>query len=239
MHFDQALLILLTSALSIGFIHTLLGPDHYLPFIVMSKARHWSFTKTTIITILCGIGHVLSAVVLGLIAVYIGITISKLQFIESFRGEIAAWMLIGVGFAYFLWGLRFAWRNKQHTHCHLHTDGSLHQHMHSHHEEHAHIHPKKSLKELTPWILFVIFILGPCEPLIPLIIYPAIKGEVWNVVLITLFFGLATLGVMLFMVLASVFGMQKLKFSIFEKYGNAMAGAVICCSGLAIKFLGL
>ena len=34
--------ILLVTAASIGFIHTLTGPDHYLPFIVMSKARKWT-----------------------------------------------------------------------------------------------------------------------------------------------------------------------------------------------------
>jgi hypothetical protein len=33
---------LILTAASIGFFHTLLGPDHYLPFIMMSWARKWS-----------------------------------------------------------------------------------------------------------------------------------------------------------------------------------------------------
>jgi nickel/cobalt transporter (NicO) family protein len=213
-----SLIILLYSALAIGVVHTLMGPDHYLPFIVMSKARNWSILKTTIITIICGIGHVLSAVVLGLIAVSIGITLTKLNFIESWRGEIAAWLLIGFGLIYFIWGVKNAIKNKHHHHF---------------------PHEMKSLKELTPWILFTIFILGPCEPLIPLIMYPAIKGWMLGVWLVTLVFGLATLVIMLFMVLISVFGINYLKGHFFVRYGNAMAGAVICCSGLAIKFLGL
>ena len=235
----QAFIILLSSALSIGFIHTLLGPDHYLPFIVMAKSRHWSLMRTTVITLLCGIGHVLSAVVLGLIAVSIGITITKLQFIESFRGDIAAWLLIIFGFVYCVWGIHSAIKNKAHTHLHLHADGSKHLHIHSHHEEHSHVHPKKSLRELTPWVLFIIFILGPCEPLIPLIMYPAIHGAFLEVFLISVLFGISTLIVMLGMVLASVFGVERLKFGFFERYGNALAGMVICSSGLAIKFLGL
>jgi nickel/cobalt transporter (NicO) family protein len=218
---EQTTLILLTGALSVGFIHTALGPDHYLPFIVLAKARNWSVAKTTIITLLCGIGHILSGALLGLVAVAIGFSVMKLKFIELWRGEVAAWLLIIFGFVYFIWGLHRALKKYHHHH---------HEKMHSHH---------KSFRELTPWILFIIFILGPCEPLIPLVMYPAINGSILEVFLITLFFGLATLAVMLFIVLASSFGFEKLKFRFLERYGNALAGIVICSSGLAIKFLGL
>lgn len=235
----KEIIILIASAISVGFIHTLLGPDHYVPFIVMAKARQWSARKTVWITTLCGIGHVLSAVFLGLIAITFGITLTKLNIIESFRGEIAAWALICFGFVYFVWGLRQIYKNKPHTHVHLHSDGSMHQHEHQHKVEHAHVHTKKNMKELTPWVLFIIFILGPCEPLIPLIIYPAMKGELFSIFLVTVFFGLATLWVMLAMTLVSVFGAKFLKFNFLEKYANAIAGVVICGSGMAIKMLGL
>lgn len=236
----QTTILLMLSALSVGFIHTLFGPDHYVPFIVLAKSREWSVTKTAIITTLCGIGHVLSAVVLGGVAISIGMTLSKLNFIESFRGELAAWLLIGFGFAYFIWGVRTAIKNKKHSHAHMHIDGTEHIHDHGHNNEHAHVHTKKSLKELTPWILFIIFILGPCEPLIPLIMYPAIQKSILNVFLVTLVFGLGTLFVMLATVLTSVYSAKKLlKFPLIERYGNAMTGTVICSCGLAIKFLGL
>lgn len=50
------IMILLVTAASIGFLHTLFGPDHYLPFIVMAKARQWSKTKTAWITRPAGLG---------------------------------------------------------------------------------------------------------------------------------------------------------------------------------------
>lgn len=232
--------ILLISSLSIGFIHTLLGPDHYVPFIVLAKSRQWSMLKTTVVTLLCGIGHVLSAVALGIIAIAFGFTLNKLNFIESFRGEIAAWLLIGFGVAYFAWGVRSAIKNKPHTHLHFHADGTRHYHEHQHHAEHAHPHIKKNLKELTPWVLFIIFVLGPCEPLIPLIMYPAIEKSILNTLWVTLFFSIGTLVTMVFMVLVTVYGTQKIKkISFFERYGNAAAGMVICACGLAIKFLGV
>lgn len=231
--------ILLISALSVGFIHTLLGPDHYFPFVVLAKSRNWSMLKTIVITLACGIGHVLSAIALGVVAISIGLTLSNLNFIESYQGEIAAWLLIGFGFAYFIWGIRSAIKNKRHTHLHTHADGSSHVHDHSHENEHAHVHTKKG-KELTPWVLFIIFILGPCEPLIPLIMYPAIKKSLFNIVLVTAVFSLSTLVTMTAMVVIMTYGAKKLlNFSIFERYGNAMAGMIICSCGLAIKFLGL
>ncbi|MBC8491825.1 MAG: hypothetical protein H8D42_04625 [Candidatus Marinimicrobia bacterium] len=51
------LVVLMITAASIGFLHTLFGPDHYVPFVVMSKAQKWSLVKTGWITLLCGLDH--------------------------------------------------------------------------------------------------------------------------------------------------------------------------------------
>ena len=83
-------IILTGTAATIGFIHTILGPDHYLPFIVLSRARKWSSLRTALVTMICGIGHVLSSVILGFLGIALGIAAFKLQAVESFRGELAA-----------------------------------------------------------------------------------------------------------------------------------------------------
>ncbi len=74
---EQSALVI--TAASIGFLHTVLGPDHYLPFIMMSWARKWSRVKTIVITFLCGLGHIASSVVLGLIGVSMGLAVKKLD----------------------------------------------------------------------------------------------------------------------------------------------------------------
>ena len=154
---NQELAILITTAASIGLFHTLLGPDHYLPFIVMAKARHWSVAKTAMITALCGIGHVLGSVMLGLIGVAAGIAVGKLEAIDSVRGDLAAWAFISFGLVYLAWGVRRAIKNKPHTHSHFHTDDLSHEHKHTHHREHAHMHESPVKINITPWILFTIF----------------------------------------------------------------------------------
>jgi len=231
--------ILLITAVSIGFFHTLFGPDHYVPFIVMSKARHWSLLKTTWITILCGIGHVGSSIILGFIGIGLGIAVAHLESIESVRGNIAGWTLIAFGLVYCIWGFRRAYRNQPHEHRHPHSDGNVHEHAHVHSEEHTHVHEKTEHLSMTPWILFTIFVLGPCEPLIPILMYPAAQGDIYHVVLVSLVFGVITIGTMLTVVLGSIAGLRLLPTGQFERYNHALAGASILFCGIAIQFLGL
>lgn len=235
---SNEIIVLAGTAISLGFVHTILGPDHYIPFIVLSKARKWNAKKTALITFLCGIGHVLSSVILGFIGIALGVALFKLKSIESFRGEISAWLLIIFGFTYFIWGIRRAIRGKPHSHHHYHENGEIHFHTHEHFGEHIHIHEHKS-DTLTPWILFLIFVFGPCEPLIPLVMYPSAKGKFLEVIIIASLFGLATIGTMLSLVLASFYGLSRIPFKALERYSHALAGLTIFLCGGAIKFLGL
>ncbi|MGD1044089.1 MAG: sulfite exporter TauE/SafE family protein [Bacteroidota bacterium] len=236
---NQELSILIITAVSVALVHTILGPDHYVPFIVMSKAGKWSTLKTTLVTIFCGIGHVGSSVVLGFIGVGFGIAVAHLQSLESIRGNIAGWILIAFGLIYGVWGLRSAYLNKPHTHRHPHSDGSTHSHTHIHAEEHAHVHEQSDSPSMTPWVLFIIFVLGPCEPLIPILMYPAAHGHILHVVIVSLVFGLITIGTMVGIVLGSIAGLRLLPTGHFERYTHALAGISIFFCGIAIQFLGL
>jgi nickel/cobalt exporter len=230
--------LLCGTAATIGILHTLFGPDHYLPFIVMSRARRWSLTRTAVITVLCGIGHVFSSVLLGLVGVAFGIAVTRLEAFEGLRGSLAAWLLIGFGFAYFVWGVQRAIRNRPHQHAHAHGDGDVHAHQHTHHSEHAHPHGATS-RNLTPWILFTIFVFGPCEPLIPILMYPAARNSLPGMILVAAVFAISTIGTMLSVVMLSAWGVSFARLGPLERYTHALAGAAICLSGLAIQFLGL
>jgi len=236
---SQELTILVITAASLGFFHTLLGPDHYLPFIVMSRARKWSMFKTTWITILCGIGHIGSSVLLGIIGIALGIAVTRLELIESFRGGVAAWALIAFGLVYFVWGLRRALRNQPHRHLHIHGGDDTHIHGHVHTKEHVHVHEKEGVRNLTPWVLFTIFVFGPCEPLIPILMYPAAKSSLFGLVLVVGIFGSVTIMTMLGIVLISSLGINFLPLRRLERYTHALAGATICLCGMAIQFFGL
>jgi ABC-type nickel/cobalt efflux system permease component RcnA len=232
---ENDLNILMATAATIAFVHTVFGPDHYLPFIVLSRARGWSIVKTIWITLLCGIGHVGSSIVLGAIGIGAGIGVSKLIGIESYRGNIAAWAFLAFGLVYTVWGIRRAIFNKPHKHYHTHTNGTVHVHDHTHQSSHDHLHGKN----ITPWILFIIFVLGPCEPLIPILMYPAAQRSTWGIIQVSLIFSTITILTMIVLVVLATYGLKMVTFGRLERYTHAIAGATICLSGLAILFLGL
>lgn len=233
---DTKLGALVVMAASLGFFHTIVGPDHYLPFVMMSWARKWSWAKTIVITVLCGIGHIASSVVLGLIGVGLGLMLKKLTFVESFRGTIAGWLLIGFGLVYFVWGLRRAYRNRPHKHIHLHDTDLEHTHQHSHDQEHVHVHNNRDKASIAPWALFVVFVFGPCEVLIPVLMYPAATSGWFGVAVVTFVFGAVTIATMVGAVLLVRAGIKFVRLGSLERYAHAIAGATICLCGLAIQF---
>lgn len=227
------------SAAAIAFVHTILGPDHYLPFVAMSKARGWSMAKALRITLVCGIGHLAGSVLLGVLGITLGLQLSSVAWLEGFRGNLAAWLLVGFGLAYMAWGLRHAHRNRPHTHWH-HHDGLTHLHEHTHHEAHAHVHDQQGgAKSLAPWLVFIIFVLGPCEPLIPLLMYPAARESAGGVIVVTLVFGFVTVLTMLLSVGIALLGLKSVKLHKLEPFAHAVAGGTILACGLGIILLGL
>ena len=248
---EREIWVLAGTAASLGLVHTVIGPDHYLPFIVISRARNWTLRKTLFVSFLAGLGHILSSVVLGFVGIALGIAVARLEGVESARGEIAAWLLIGFGLAYFVWGMRRAWKGKPHTHAHLHgreaahehphsPEHGVHEHAHSHEiAEHAHPHGEGKKANITPWVLFTIFVFGPCEPLIPLVMYPAARHSTAGVALVAAAFGLVTIATMLVIITAASWGARFVRLGKLERYSHALAGLMIFVSGLAVQFLGL
>jgi ABC-type nickel/cobalt efflux system permease component RcnA len=235
---DNSIAILSATAISIGFLHTILGPDHYLPFIVMSQAKKWSLRKTMIVTFFCGLGHVMSSVLLGIAGIAIGISITKIVSIESFRGNIAAWLFLAFGLVYMIISIRNLIRKKRHTHSHFHHTGEKHVHEHDHNKEHTHIHQGEESKT-TPWVLFLIFVFGPCEPLIPLLMYPASGNNFHGAIIVALLFSVVTILTMMSVVLVFKLGLNKINLKPVEKYSHVIAGAMIFLSGFLILAFGL
>ena len=190
------------------------------------------------ITFLCGLGHVLSSVLLGFAGIAIGLSVNRLVSVESFRGNIAAWLFIAFGLVYMIISIRSLYRKRKHTHTHFHPDSGNHVHEHSHISEHTHVHETDKTRT-TPWILFLIFVFGPCEPLIPVLMYPAAENNIRGTVIVALLFSIVTIATMMGIVLAFRLGFSKINLKTVEKYSNVIAGAMILLSGVAIRFLGL
>ncbi|MBW2277192.1 MAG: hypothetical protein JRF63_06850 [Deltaproteobacteria bacterium] len=242
----EPLTVLMLTALSLGLVHTLLGPDHYLPFIVLGRAEGWTLRKTLLLTALCGVAHVGSSVLVGGLGIGLGWSLGGLEWFEGIRGQAAGWALLFFGAAYLIWGIIRA--RAGHSHIHAHSDGTIHRHGHDHehtadcaihadepHEETDHVRAHRR----TAWALFLVFVLGPCEPLIPLLLFPAAEHSTGGIAAVSAAFFVATMGTMLAVVAAGWFGLRLFKLGWLERYVHAFSGAAVLASGVVITFVGL
>jgi len=231
---QNELQVLILAAITISFIHTITGPDHYLPFIALSKSRGWSFSKTLWWTVVCGGGHIASSVLLGLGGAAIGWSLSKLQWIESVRGGLAGWVLLCFGLAYCIWGIVRAQKNNAHKHFDVYEDGAVYVYEHKHGET---VMPKEKYK-VTPWVMFVIFLLGPCEPMIPLLSFPAAQNSITGMIILISIYSFFTLATMIAMVVLGYYGFSFFKTARLERYIHVLGGVTIFICGAGMVFMG-
>ena len=215
--------VLWWTALLTAVIHTIAGPDHYLPFIVIAKSRNYSLKKTLVWTFICGLGHIVSALLIALGFVYLSHFLTNAQFVglEDDRSDLAAYALIGLGGAYLLWALRHRW---------LHHTGKIH-----HHGRLEHGGAKVQDKNITVWVVFIIFVLGPCEALLPILTASSVISMM-AVISSTIIFSIATIATMLITVTLGYLSIKALRFKKLEAYAHELAGATIMACGVAILY---
>jgi hypothetical protein len=233
---DPLTLNLLATAAAVAVVHTAVGPDHTLPFVMLARARRWTMRRTLLVTGACGLGHVASSLLLGGLGVVAGVSTRALTGVEEGRGSLAAWAMVAFGAAYAVWGLRRAWRRRRGIQVHEHA-GEVHVHAHGA-QRHGHDHAVPA-RSASFWTLFLVFVLGPCEPLIPLFLLPASEGRWALAASAGAVFTLATLATMLALVAAAYAGVRVLPLERMERWTHSLAGAVIAASGLAVIYGGL
>ena len=214
----QTTTVLLGTAASLAVVHTLLGIDHSLPFVALGRARKWALGRTLLVTTLCGAGHVASSVMIGVVGVGLGIATDSLLWLESTRGELAAALLIGFGLAYAAWAVWRSLRGRDGARLRGGAAGA---------------------DRATPWALFIVFVLGPCEPLIPLMVVPGMARDWLAVGAVVGVFGLLTVAAMLLAVAAAWRGVTLLGADRPGRHADVAAGLVVAASGAAVLFLGL
>jgi sulfite exporter TauE/SafE len=225
--------LLITSAIGVALLHTLSGPDHYIPFIALSKSRNWSLLNTLFWTIICGIGHVGSSVMLGLGGAALGWNLEKMVHVENIRGGIAGWAFITLGLIYMFWGLIKARKNTSHKHFESDAEGNMFVFEHNH----ALVGKPIQKHKITPWVIFIIFILGPCEPMIPLLFAPGAQHSLSGMITLIACYTFFTLLTMIVMVTFGLKGIAISNTEKLEKYIHAIAGGTIFICGVGMVFL--
>ena len=225
--------LLLASTMGISLMHTLTGPDHYLPFVALSKSGRWSKGKTLFWTFACGFGHVLASVIIGLLGVVAGWSIYNVSAFDELRGGLAAYMLLLLGLGYLIFGIYNLNRNKLHKHFEPGEFDDIYVYEHRDGEV---VSRDKKFK-VTPFVLFFIFLLGPTEPILPILFYPAANHSIYEITALVLVYGVVSIGTMLFMVQMIFLGVNVLDFTRFEKYIEVLSGLIIILCGIGMIWL--
>lgn len=249
--------LLLWTALAMGFVHTVLGPDHYVPFVALAKAGGWRARKLAWMTTLAGLGHVATSVLLAALLAAAGLAVGEWDASpwaawHERRGSVAAWLLMGLGAAIavhgFVNGVLRARRDAAHAHPHVHADGTVHAHGHDHRAGHLHPHaptaataprPAGPLRRATPWVLFLVFLFGPCETLIPLVLAAVGTHGPGLASAVALTFAAATIAAMLACVFLLRAGLRFVPAAGLERHAHTLAGLSLVACGASIEWLGL
>lgn len=100
---------ILAGAAGVGVLHTLLGPDHYLPWIALARDRGWNGRRALLATAGAGLVHCLTSAVLVPVAILLTEGAATLAGVQGLRSDLTAWLLVGLGVAL---GLA-AWRRRR------------------------------------------------------------------------------------------------------------------------------
>ena len=85
-----------------------------------------------------------------------------------------------------------------------------------------------------PWFLLPIFLLGPCEPMIPLVMAPTVTGSLAVTASVAAVFVLVTLATMVGAVLLCLQGVRLLPSLPGPRAAHAAAGVVVALCGLGM-----
>ena len=199
------LLTLTATGFSVAALHAAL-PTHWLPFVVIGRARGWSRRRTLGAVALAGGGHILATTVLGVALARFGWEINE-RFDAAFHWAVAA-LLVGLG----------AWLAFRAPHGHGcdHCEG------------------RKLIPEPTDraalWGLFLTLTLSPCELFLPVYLTAAPYG--WpGIAWLSAVLAVATLTGMITLTWLTLCGAARLRW--LDRLDHRVLGGLLALLGFA------
>ncbi len=219
----EAGLALVATTIITAVVHTLI-PDHWLPFVVVSRSEGWSDRKTGAMTAASGALHVTISIALGLAVLLAGRGAeAAVESIGHLLETTSAWLLICFGGVYMTW---FLVRGG-----HVHSFG-----IHPHHRPEDPDPPPATggrLKDLGGYTLAFVVGFNPCILIIPCI-YTAAQMSPVVLATVAISFAASTVVSMVAVTLVARRGTLRLTSPFLTRYGEALSGGLILLTGAAL-----
>ena len=227
------------SAVTTAVFHILV-PDHWLPFVLIGRARRWGVRRTAAVSGVSSLVHVALSIFLGIVTLLVGREIT--EWVGHGLERASGALLIAFGASYAIW----AWKKGGHFHpggALLHSDADSeacdgHEgpadatHLHYHADD-GWIRGKGGKSE---WALAWIVGLNPCVLLLPLLMAVAEHGAA-AVAAVTLAYALPTVLLMIGLSVVGVAAARMLPVPAIARHMEALSGVLIALTGVAFFFL--
>ena len=218
-------ILLFLSSCSTAIIHALI-PDHWLPFVLMSRVERWSERRVAALTGLAGLLHVLVTMLAGGLTILVGsATVERLaartgQSLEFLGGLLLVIFGLSYGF----------WRHRREARVHARDDRPTVDpsgHVHAH----GHLLERWFHGALTAGALVLVIGISPCALLVPILFAASVEGS-GALLASAVGFGLCTVGTMVGVTVFAVRGMRRIDLPFFARYGDLISGALVSAIGL-------
>jgi nickel/cobalt exporter len=200
---------LITGSLLISLLHAVI-PNHWLPVVALGRKEGWGIGEVTRITVISGLAHVISTVMIGVLLGMLGVELA-IQ-VEKFTRVIAPLILIAMG-VFFI--------RRHYTHHHFHVES----------KEIAK-RPKQGM--ITALVIAMFF--SPCLEIEGYFLLAGSRS--WNAVLLvgTMYTVITITGMILWVRIAYK-GLVKLNWHKWEHNAGIITGIVLIITGICSFFI--
>jgi nickel/cobalt transporter (NicO) family protein len=208
----------LIGSLILSLIHALI-PNHWLPLVAISKTEKWTQNQTLWATVIAGIAHTLSTIIIGIIVGLIGYKLSASYSLIS--ETIAPSILIVLGLVYVVLDIR--------------------NNHHHHHEMSPNVKEQDQRKSRWVAILTSLSIAMFLTPCLEIEAYYFQAGSIgWTgIFIVSAVYLITTVSVMLFLVYLGMIGAKTFESHFLEHHEKRITGIVLIALGvlaLIVKF---
>jgi putative Mn2+ efflux pump MntP len=200
---------ILTGSIIISLLHALI-PNHWLPVLAIGKKDNWSLNEISRVTLVTGLAHALSTIVIGIILGMLGSTLAGQ--IKYFTHFFAPAMLV-------ILGLFFIYQHHRHNHFHLHHT------------------PRASLpKTKIIMTLVIAMFLSPCMEIEAYFLLAGAYGW-WAVMSISVLYLIISVSGMVIWVRLAYKGILKLNWHTLEHKSGIITGWTLVGTGIISFFI--
>jgi putative Mn2+ efflux pump MntP len=204
--------LLLIAVAVIGVLHTLV-PDHWAPIAVVARQQGWSLRHTAWTAAGAGLGHTLSTLAIGAIAWLVGVAAA--QRYGHYVNIASGIALIAFG----LWIAISALREAREPEAELESEVVA-----------------EAKKIATRTAIMLVLGSSPSVEALPTF-FAAAKFGVWSELALAVVFAATTIGTYVVTCVLSAAGLEKLRLTPLERYGEVISGGFVAIVGAVFLFL--